>query len=164
MDRSTKEAWLTGPGDLEEADVEDVPVPGMSVRVRGLPAQYSNEASSKALEYRATPQGDQVATINTGTMEVLQFTYGVIDPKFSEPEARIIAQRFGPAFRRVIEKIDELSGVDKEAIKQANTHFQPGGESEAGGDVADESANGSGGQVLPASAGAGVAHAGGGDV
>ena len=41
MSRSSKEAWLTGPGDLAEADVEDVPSPGQSVRVRALSAKYS---------------------------------------------------------------------------------------------------------------------------
>ena len=131
MERSTKDAWLNGPGDLKEADVTDVPVPGQSVRVRGLPAAYSNQATSEALELITGRRGEQTAHINTEKLEVLQFAHGVIEPQFSVEEARLIAQRFGPAFRRVVEKIDELSGIDKEAIEKTNATFPDSGGSEA---------------------------------
>ena len=36
MQRSSKDSWLGGPGDLAEAEVEDVPVAGESVKVRAL--------------------------------------------------------------------------------------------------------------------------------
>ncbi|HMF62275.1 MAG TPA: hypothetical protein VK595_17980 [Vicinamibacterales bacterium] len=135
MSRSTKDAWLQGPGDLREADVEDVPVAGQSVRVRGLPAAYSNQATSEALELVTGRRGEQTARVNTEKLEVLQFAHGVIDPTFSVEEARIIAQRYGPAFQKVVAKIDELSGVDKEAIEKTNATFQAGGRDEAGEDV-----------------------------
>ena len=62
MARSTKESWLTGPGDLQEADVEDVPVPGQSVRVRALSARYSAEVQGKL---KLTQEGrEQVAKID----------------------------------------------------------------------------------------------------
>src|SRR4051812_1280117 len=118
MGRSNRDAWLSGPGDLTEADVEDVPVAGQSVRVRGLAAAYSNQASSEALELK-TVGTQQIATVNTARLEVLQFAHGVIEPQFSVEEAEKIAARFGPAFKKVIAKIDELSGVDKEAIEKA---------------------------------------------
>ena len=127
MARSTKEAWLTGPADLKEADVDDVPVKGETVRVRGLPAAYSNQATSEALELKNTPNGDQIATVNQSRLEILQFTHGVVDPQFNEQEATIIATRFGPAFKKVIAKIDELSGVDKEAIERAEATFPSNG-------------------------------------
>jgi hypothetical protein len=126
MDRSSKAAWLEGPGDLKEADVEDVPVKGKSVRVRGLPAAYSNQASSEALELKTIGR-EQVATVNTAKLEVIQFAHGVVDPEFSVKEAETIAQKYGPAFKRVVAKIDELSGVDKEAIDAANARFQGNG-------------------------------------
>jgi hypothetical protein len=132
MARSTKDAWLEGPGDLREADVEDVPVKGQSVRVSGLPAAYSNQASSEALELKTTHQGEQLATVNTDRLEVLQFAHGVIDPKFTEEEARVISEKYGPAFKKVIAKIDELSGVDKDAIEAAQATF-PVGERRANG-------------------------------
>src|SRR4051812_4469731 len=118
MERSTKNAWLTGPGDLREEDVEDVPVPGQSIRVRGLPAAYSNKATSQALELITGRRGEQTAHVNTEKLEVLQFAHGCVDPSFTEAEAQQIAERFGPAFRKVIEVIDRLSGVDKDAIEK----------------------------------------------
>jgi len=132
VDRSTKESWLTGT-DLQEAVVDDVPVKGQSVLVRGLPAAYSNRATSKALELMSGPRGEQTATVNTEKLEIIQFAAGCVDPSFTEEEAAIVAQRFGPAFKRVIAKIDELSGLDKEAIEQTNATFPVGGESTANG-------------------------------
>jgi hypothetical protein len=155
VERSTKQGWLEGPGDLREADVEDVPVPGKSVRVRGLPAAYSNEATSEAMEMKVTPRGDQIGTVNKARMEVLQFAHGVIDPEFTVAEAELIAKRFGPAFNRVIEKIDELSGVDKEAIDQAATTFPAGGAVEGNGREAGDAAGaGDGGSDLRVRTGA----------
>lgn len=127
MARSSKDSWLKGPGDLQEADVEDVPVKGESVRVRGLPAQYSNEATSKALEMKTVAGGDQIATVNTATLELLQFQHGVIDPVFSFDEAKTIAEKFGPAFKKVVAEIDRLSGVDKQALEDATTRFPASG-------------------------------------
>lgn len=155
MERSTKGAWLDGPGDLKEADVEDVPVAGKSVRVRGLPAAYSNQAQSEALEMKTI--GDtQIATVNTARLEVLQFAHGVIDPEFSVEEAQAVSERFGPAFKKVIARIDKLSGVDKEAIEDASTRFpargeEPAGEGEAG---ANGASAGSDRPPVPARAGA----------
>jgi hypothetical protein len=133
-DYSTKDAWLGGSGDLREADVEDVPVSGQKVRVRALPARYSAEVQSQMkLE---TVGREQVAKIDVAEMEVLQFAHGVINPRFTEAESRRIAERYGPAFRKVIEKIDDLSGIDKEAIEQTEQRFPTGGNgsSAPGGD------------------------------
>jgi len=135
MGRSTKESWLNGAGDLEEADVQDVPVKGESVRVRGLPAAYSNQAGSEALELKTSALGEQFATIDTARLEVLQFAHGVIEPQFSVGEAEAIAQKYGPAFKKVVAEIDRLSGVDKEAIERASATF-PAGERGANGTAA----------------------------
>ena len=131
MARSTKDAWLKGPGDLATAEVEDVPVPGESVLVRGLPAAYSNQASREALKM-TTVGMDQIATVDTARLEVLQFAHGVIEPEFTVDEAQQIAEKYGPAFKKVIAKIDALSGVDKEAITDATARFPSGGESRMG--------------------------------
>jgi hypothetical protein len=131
----SKESWLReDAGDLKQADVEDVPTKGESVRVRGLPAAYSNQASSEALVLKTVGR-EQVATVDTARLEVLQFAHGVIDPKFDVSEAEQIAQKFGPAFKKVIEKIDELSGVDKQAIEEARARFPAGRPSTGGSDV-----------------------------
>jgi hypothetical protein len=152
MARSTKQSWLEGPGDLQEADVEDVPIPGESVRVRGLSARYSAEVQG---QLKLTQQGrEQVAKIDVPAMELLQFVHGVVDPQFNEAEAKLIQEKFGPAFRKVVAKIDELSGIDKEAIEQTEQRFPAGGESEGGPVVADGAANGHSGSDLHVRAGA----------
>src|SRR5690606_17759252 len=124
MSRS-KDAWLNGPGDLREETVENVPVPGASVLVRALPAKYSAEVQG---QMKLVQRGrEQVATIDVATMEKLQFVHGCVDPVFTAAEAESIQERFGPAFRKVIAKIDELSGIDKDAIEGAEQRFPVGG-------------------------------------
>lgn len=150
MARSTKKSWLEGRGDLREADVEDVPVKGESVRVRGLAAAFSNQAASEALEMVTTPKGDQIARVNTEKLEVLQFAHGCIEPSFSTDEAQRIAEKFGPAFKKVVAKIDELSGVDKDAIQEAGARFPSSGESAEGGELDDGVGSGSSRSPVPA--------------
>jgi hypothetical protein len=132
VERSTKQSWLEGPGDLKEEDVLDVPVEGQSIRVRGLPAAYSNEATSKALELITGARGEQTARINQHKLEVIQFAHGCVEPTFTEPEAELVAQKYGPAFKKAIAEIDRLSGVDKEAIEKTNATFPSGGSDEGG--------------------------------
>lgn len=164
MGRSTIDAWLNGPGDLREADVEDVPVEGMTVRVRGLAAGYSNEAQSEATELKQVGQA-QIVTINAARLEVLQFAHGVIDPQFTVDQAEAISQKYGPAFRKVIAKIDELSGLDKEAIVEAEARFPSGGNGTADSGEAGLLATptGSPGSDLPTRAGARAGQVGSGD-
>lgn len=131
-DYSTKDAWLGG-GDLAEADVEDVPVKGQKVRVRALPARYSADMQGQ-LKIETVGR-EQVARIDVAEMEILQFLHGVIEPKFSEEDVRVIFERYGSAVRRVIEKIDGLSGIDKEAIEKTEQRFPAGGAGEGGQDV-----------------------------
>ena len=125
MDYSTKQAWLEGSGDLREADVEDVPVKGQKVRVKGLAAAYSAAVQSQ-MKFEEIG-GERRAKLDVAEMEVLQFAHGVVEPKFTRLEAKTIAEKYGPAFRKVIDKIDELSGIDKEAIEQTEQRFPDGG-------------------------------------
>lgn len=153
---STKEAWLTGPTDLQEAVVEDAPVKGDSIRVRGLPAAFSNQASSEALKMITGARGEQTAMVDTMRMSVLQFAHGCVEPTFTVEEAQKVAERFGLAFNRVVAKIDELSGVDKEAIEEANARFQTGveGPGHAGPAKPDATAANGGGSAVRSGAGA----------
>ncbi len=169
MARSNKDAWLrSGAGDLATEDVVvDFPNPGDTVKVRALPASYSARVSSQfVIENEGT--GKQKSRIDVETMEVLQFAGGVIEPEFTEAEARQIAENFGPVFRKVIEVIDRLSGVNKEEVKAAEARFLDSGESRNGSAVADgDTAGGSGGSgesAVSSSAGAPTGDAGRGDV
>lgn len=150
--RSTKEAWLAGPGDIKEADVEDVPVPGQSVRVRGLSAKYSADVNSQMKLVQE--DGSQTTKIDVVTMEVLKFVHGVIEPEFTEDEAKIIQDRFGPAWQKVITKIDELSGTDSEAVKLVEDRFPSGGVQEDGSPGGNGASSGVRGPNVPARASA----------
>lgn len=121
MAHLSKDALLEA-SDLEERDVE-LPLLGGSVRVTSLSAAYSNQAASEALELKTVGR-DQIATVNTAKMEVLQALHGLVDPKLSSvEEAEKFAEQCGPSFKAVIEAIDEISGVDKEAISNAEARF-----------------------------------------
>ena len=164
MGRSDKAAWLEGPGDLKEADVEDVPVAGQSVRVRGLSAKLSHQANSEALTATTGQRGDQITTVDSARLVVLKFANGVIEPQFTIKEAEQVAEKYGPAFNKVVEKIDELSEVGPDAVKETAARFPSGGASPNGADVGSSTSTGSGGSAVHARAGAGAGDAGGGDV
>lgn len=139
----SKDALLTA-SDLREREVE-LPSIGGSVRVRGLPAAYSNQAMSEALELVTGRRGEQTAHVNTDTLEVLQALHGLVEPKLaSVEEARTFAQNCGPAFREVIKAIDELSGIDKEAVEKANATFPDRGTPSANGGATGAPAVGAG--------------------
>jgi len=122
MSRSAKDAWLSGQGDLREDDVVvDFPNKGDTVRVRALPARFSAEVQS---QMKVQTEGrEQIARIDVAEMERLQFAHGVIDPVFTVEEAGLAQQTMGPAFRMVVNRIDELSGLDKEAIEKVEQRF-----------------------------------------
>lgn len=135
-------ATLLGASDLREEDLE-LPTLGFTVKIRGLPAAYSNQAQSEALELVTGPRGDQSARVNSEKLEAIQVLHGLIDPKFDTlEEVRTFSLNCGPAFKAIVEKIDQLSGVNKEAIEKANATFQAGGPSAAGDSLVDESAAG----------------------
>jgi hypothetical protein len=163
MARSTKDAVLKGPGDLATAEVvTDVPNPGDTFLVRGLPAAYSNQASSEALKM-TTVGLDQIATVDTARLEVLQFAHGVVEPTFTVDEAQQVSEKYGPMFRKVITKIDELSGVNKEAITEATAKFPRSGASENGADLGDGTPAGGDGPDVHLRAGGEPPHDGPGD-
>jgi hypothetical protein len=141
MPRLTKDALLKAT-DLQTKEVE-LPSIGGSVLVTGLSAAYSNQASSEALEMTTGARGEQTARVNTAKLEVIQAQHGLVDPKLnSYAEAETFAKNCGPAFKKVIEAIDELSGLDKEAITEAQATFPVSGETAGGDDVGDGAAAG----------------------
>lgn len=136
MERLSRDALLEA-SDLVEREVE-LPSIGGSVKVRSLPATYSNQASSEALKLITGPRGEQQATVDTAQLEILQVLHGLVEPKLNSIEdARTFATNCGPAFKEVIRVIDEISGVDKKAIEDASARFPVGGAGTNGSDVAD---------------------------
>jgi hypothetical protein len=153
MSRLTK-GDLVSRSDLIEREVF-VPSLEGNVLVRSLPAAYANQAQSEALEMRTDAKGRQSAVINTVRLEELQVLHGLADPKFeSIEEVRAFGLKNGRAWRVIVEAIDEISGIDKEAVEQANARFQAGGGSAPGPDVDVADGARDNGSDLPLRAGA----------
>lgn len=122
MERLSKDALL-GASDLVEKEVE-LPAIGGSVKVRALAAAYSNDAAVKAFKLVTNPAGEQMTTIDINILEQLQVLHGLIDPQLNSlEEAEKFAQQCGPSFKKLVGVIDEISGVDKEAIEKATATF-----------------------------------------
>lgn len=156
MSRLSKDALL-GASDLVQEEIELPTIDG-SVLVQGLGAKFSNEAQSQALKM-VTVGNEQIATVDTAKLESIQILNGLVDPQLdSLEEAEAFMEKCGPACRTVVNKIDELSGLDKEAIAKAKAKF-PGGQESAeggaktGGEVSPVEP-GDGGPAVPVRAGA----------
>jgi hypothetical protein len=147
MGRLSKDALL-GASDLIEKEVE-LPSIGGSVKIRSLPAAYSNQASSEALELKTGARGEQTATVNTAKLEELQVLHALIEPKLNSiQEARTFMQNCGSAAKVLVRAIDEISGVDKEAIAEANARFPGSGAGPDGLVVGATASTGNGGPDL----------------
>lgn len=154
MARLTRDDLLRK-SDLREEEV-GLPSLGGSVLVRSLPAAYSNQAQSEATELVQLPGGEQSARINTAKLEALQVLHGLVDPQLRDlAEVEGFATRVGAAWRLIVHKIDEISGIDKQAIEDANARFHAGGETTSvSAEAVDETAAGGGGSDIPARVGA----------
>jgi hypothetical protein len=150
MSRLSKDALL-GASDLVQEEVE-LPTIGGSVLVQGLGAKFSNEAQSQAMKM-VTVGKEQIATVDTAKLEAIQIFNGLVDPKLdSLEEAERWMEKCGPSCRVAVDKIDELSGLDKEAIAKAKAKF-PGGEESAQGSgkaLEDGASDGSSRPAVPA--------------
>ncbi len=140
----TKDALLRA-NDLEEREIE-LPSIGGSVKIRALPAAYSSRASSEAMELQTGRRGEQTARVNTARLEELQVFHALIEPKLGSPEeARQFLTNCGPAARKLIDAIDEISGVNKAALEEAQARFPGGGDESENGGPAEPLAGTSGG-------------------
>jgi hypothetical protein len=154
MPRLSKDALL-GASDLVQEEVE-LPTIGGSVLVQGLGSKFSWEAQSQSVK-QVTIGKEQIATIDAVKLEAIQLLNGLLDPKLdSIEEAEQFMTKCGPAVRDVVDKIDELSGLDKEAVLKAKAKFPGGEESETGGgeEVEDGTPGGGSGPAVPVRTGA----------
>lgn len=139
----TKDAFLKA-NDLEEKEIE-LPTIGGSVKIRALPAAYSAQASSEAMEVTMGARGQQSTKLNTARLEELQVFHALVEPKLgSVEEARTFLTQCGPAARTLIDEIVKSSGLNQEALEDAQTRF-PG--------VGDGTPNGGSAQSVPGPAG-----------
>lgn len=154
MALSTKQSWLEGPGDLKEGVVEDVPVKGQSVKIRALSATSANAGNAAAITTQEV-RGQQVVKVDNVRLDILRFVEGVVEPKFTEEEARILSAKYGPAWHKTVKAIVELSGIDDQTASETEARFQGGGTQPAGTN-GDGTPEGNAGPAQPLRAGAGT--------
>lgn len=159
----SKEALL-GASDIVEREVE-LPSIGGSVKVRSLSAAYSNSVQSDAVELQTDSKGAQVAKVNGAKLTALKILYGLVEPKLdSFDEAMSFASACGPACNKILDKIDEISGIEEDSITKTKATFPGGGAGTVGEAEGASAADGNGGSDLPVRTGVGVEDASGGDV
>src|SRR5215471_3517424 len=111
---ATAEELLTNaPKDIIEKDVEDV-FGGLTVRVRGLTAAQA--AHVKQQSFNMSGRGPDLAWAQ---MEITQFELGVIEPKLKREQVLMLHRTAGPSFTKVIQVLDEISGIGKEELRTA---------------------------------------------
>lgn len=116
----SKKSWLDGPGDLVELDLE---VPGLDdfVKIRSLSAGQHAQVQQQSMSMR----GDKME-FDPHRRQLLTFKYGVIEPgDFSEEEINVVAHKWGPAFKFVVDAIGEISESSEEAMQQVRNRFRP---------------------------------------
>ena len=154
---------LLGASDLIEREV-DLPALNGSVRVRSLPAAYSNNAITEALETTLDERGRQTARVNTSKLEELKVLHGLVDPKLSTPEeAHQFATQCGPSWTLIVNAIDEISGIDAKAAEKVEATFQGSGTAEGGASGVHAASVGDDGSDQPGAAGDETAHVAGAD-
>lgn len=116
----SKKSWLDGPGDLVELDLE-VPGLGDAVKIRSLSAGQHAQVQQQSMSMR----GDKME-FDPHRRQLLTFKYGVIEPgDFSEEEINVVAHKWGPAFKFVVDAIGEISESSEEAMQQVRNRFRP---------------------------------------
>jgi hypothetical protein len=120
---SAEAALSNAPLDLDEQDVEGVF--GGKVRIRALTAAQQAAVKQAGVSIGGSQQN---VAVSFGAIERKQFELGVIAPAFTAEQVRTLHATSGPSFTRVIEALDKLSGMNKEALRDAQKAFQGPGE------------------------------------
>lgn len=109
------QAKENAPADLQEEDVE---VWGGKVRVRSLTAAQSAAVKQASIDLKG-----RHPDVAWAEMERRQFLYGVIIPKHTKEQVKDLHVSSGVGFKKIVDKIDELSGIDKEELRKAQDEF-----------------------------------------
>jgi hypothetical protein len=115
---TVKDILDRAPSDLVE-EILEVPEWQCSVKVRSYTAAVSAQIKQRGLAFKG-----EDTKVAWAEMEITQFQRGVVEPLFSEDDVRKLHATSGRGFARVIAKLDELSGTDKEELRKAQDEFQ----------------------------------------
>lgn len=150
--------------DIAQTHEVELPSLGFSVRIRALPAAYSNLANSEATELvnseNAKGRIEQSVRIDHVKLEALKVLHGLVEPKLATlAEVNTFAERVSSGvWKKLVREIDRLSGMDTESVERTEAMFPDGGSGEEGPAEpdagADAGANGNGGPAVPVRAGA----------
>lgn len=103
-------------------EILEIPEWGMSVRIRSLTAADDARMKSASAIPGSNGQGPRV---DIGAMERIQFERGVIEPKFRKEDVNTLQHRSSSGFRRVIRRLDEISGgSETQQTDDAEAQFQ----------------------------------------
>lgn len=111
------------PKDIIERDVTDV-FGGLTVRVRSLTAAQSAHVKQQSITMKG-----RNTELAWGQMEREQFELGVIEPKFTSQQVLMLHRTAGPSFNKITEVLDEISGINKETLREAQQSFPELGQS-----------------------------------
>jgi len=156
---------LLAASDLITREVDLRPHIDGSVIVQSLPATYSNQAISEAMEMTTDSRGVQTSRVNTARLEELQVMHGLIEPRFDTlEEVQQFGRQCGPSWQKISDAIRDISGVSQEAIDRTSAMFQAGGRETPGDSASNGARAGDGGPDRPVPARGAAEDAGRGDV
>lgn len=121
---TVEEILKAAPADIVE---ETLPIPewkdeggGMiAVKVRSF-----TSAQSARIRKKQYIQKDGGVDIDWSAWELAQFQEGVIEPKFDANQVRALHETSGKGFQRVIQWLDEKSGIKKDEERETGEAFQ----------------------------------------
>lgn len=113
---TVSEAIDNAPADCIEEDVEGVF--GGKVRIRGLTAAQAARVKQESINLSG-----RNPDVVWSAMERTQFELGVIQPQFTADQVRTLHLTSGPSFAKVIARLDAISGMDKEELRNAQKEF-----------------------------------------
>lgn len=113
------------PSDIVH-DVLEIPEWECSVKVRSLTAAQAAVVKQKGLAISDSGAGK----VAFAEMEITQFQFAVEEPRFSEKDVRKLHATSGRGFQRIINWVDEQTGLDKQALEDAKADLksEPGDE------------------------------------
>lgn len=115
---ATVDEILADETDLPEKDITGV-FGGKKLRIRALSAAQRARITQASLDQRGrAPQ------MRFGELERMQFQLGVIKPEFGPDQVRSLHLKSGPSFKKVVEEIVKLTGIDDESLQEAEDDFR----------------------------------------
>lgn len=116
---SAEELLAAAPKDLHEETLTIPEWDDLAVRVRSLTSAKSAKVKQASIDLSG-----KNPDVVWAEMEVTQFLEGVVEPELTRDQVRQLHRSSGPGFQRVIQWIDEHSGIDKEELRKAQQEFR----------------------------------------